>query len=835
MTNKIMFLDLETNNHQYHGAVASPRHPENFVVMNGYAVEDTPFAGEVQCDHYPTKADVPAQWLNIPDDVWLLVCHNAPYEMDWFLFQQRPQIMAFLKRGGRIFCTAYAEYLLSHQLKTYPSLDETAPEYGGTHKVDGIKILWQQGVLTKDIDPVLLREYLAGPGGDIENTRRIFYGQYTKLVEQGMWGMALDRMEGMIFACFAMDAGLFVDRAQAFKQRDEGEAKLAELSKGFEHWRSHIPEYVNFNQGSDFHMSAWLFGGPIKYVGKVYWDNDDGTPKYEKGDCVKHALPDGKLLWLDADGRLDGKDLATYDFDHPLEKYKSGKNKGQIKVFREDTPRRKMKNADLLFTVAPLVDLSLLPQNIYKEFKKEFAGKRVLADNSPVYSTGKDCLEMLSKRKEFPEHVQKVLTDLMEWARIDKDMGTYYLREEKDDDGVVVKQSGMLQYLTGTDIVHHMLNMTATVTTRLSSNRPNFQNLPRGNTSDVKQMFASRYNDKGWLLYAKQIGLIPPALADDCLRRLAAGKLNGLIGEADYSALEVVTLAAFSKDSNLVKALLEGIDMHCMRLSAALGESYESVLEKCKNQEHPDFKRYDEMRTLIKPKAFSYQYGATAAGIAFSTGCTVEEAQSFIDTEKKLFPEVEAWFDNVVFPQVQATTTLHREQSDSGAWRMYGRGHFKAPGGTCYSFRQYEKAHWADGQRTVSMEYKPTQMRNYPIQGESGFFVQGICGKVIRWLIANDFFDGRVFVINTVHDAIYVDCHYTVLDIVGAGIKVIMESLPQHFNEVHGYDLQVPFPAAVEFGRNMKEKLHWHEGMLQDEKVRAKFGDAFDDLLAEAA
>jgi hypothetical protein len=38
----IMFLDLETNNNSYFGAVAPPRHPENFVVMNGYAVESVP-------------------------------------------------------------------------------------------------------------------------------------------------------------------------------------------------------------------------------------------------------------------------------------------------------------------------------------------------------------------------------------------------------------------------------------------------------------------------------------------------------------------------------------------------------------------------------------------------------------------------------------------------------------------------------------------------------------------------------------------------------------------------------------------------------------------------
>ena len=44
---------------------------------------------------------------------------------------------------------------------------------------------------------------------------------------------------------------------------------------------------------------------------------------------------------------------------------------------------------------------------------------------------------------------------------------------------------------------------------------------------------------------------------------------------ADYSALEVVTLAAFSKDKALVEALMDNIDMHCLRLAANINEPYE--------------------------------------------------------------------------------------------------------------------------------------------------------------------------------------------------------------------------------------------------------------------
>lgn len=464
---RILFIDLETENHKYYGALASPRHPQNYVVAVGQALDTNPFDGEITGEYYTER---PEKWLNIPDDVWLLVAHNAPFEMDWFLVQQRPEIVKFLARGGRIFCTAYAEYLLTNQQETYPSLNETAPKYGGTHKVDGVKILWEQGKLTSEIDKDLLMEYLVGPEGDIENTRKTFYGQYGLLVSRGMWDMALCRMEGLLYNCFAMDSGLYVSRDVAFAQLEEQNAKLTELNALFDQYRRHIPEYVGFKGSSDYHMSAWLFGGPIKYRIKDVWYEDDGvTPKYEKVDCMTFGT---QPMMVPEEG------LSAEQFENAVKmfgavvRYASGKNKGQPKVSKVETQTPKLKGYDRHFQCDPLIDINLLPKDIQKAFKDEFAGKRKLADDTPVYSTGADCIEMLSKRQEFGTAIIEMLQKLLTYAKIDKDVGTYYLREDKDEEGNVVKQSGMLQYLTPESIVYHVLNATATVTTRLSSNRP---------------------------------------------------------------------------------------------------------------------------------------------------------------------------------------------------------------------------------------------------------------------------------------------------------------------------------------------------------------------------
>lgn len=775
---RIMFFDTETQTHQYYGAKASPRHPDNYIVAEGHAIDTAPYDGAIEYTYFNSKEEA-KNWLHIPDDVWLLVAHNAPFDLDWALVTQREEIMRFLKRGGRIFCTAYAHYLLSNQQDTYPALDEIAPVYGGTHKVDGIKILWEQGYLTSEIDKDLLIEYLAGPNGDVENTRKVFYGVYEQLVQRGMWDMALLRMEGMLYNIFCMDAGLHIDRDTAFKQLDELNTRIAQIKEGFQQYRQHIPAVVEFKDSSDYHMSAWLFGGPIKYRERDAWLNEDGTPKYEKREYWH--FEDGFRIEAELATGLDKEAAVTLVSEHgPVVKATAGKNKGLPKVFKEDSDEPKLKWYDKVFQCPALVPLDLLPKDIRTSFEKEFTGKRKLSDESPVYSSGKDCLDMLSLRNEFPDDVKQVCKLLLEFAKIDKDVGTYYLREDLDEEGNVVKQSGMLQYLTPDNIVHHVLNCTSTVTGRLSSNRPNMQNIPRGDTSDVKRIFTSRFGADGYII------------------------------EADYSALEVVALAAFSKDTALVKALMDGTDMHCMRLSQQLNEPYEDVLKKCKDESHPDHKAYKTMRTHIKPKAFAYQYGATAGGIAFATGCTVEEAQAFIDAEKALFPEVESYYEDVITKYVEEHTTMHREQTENGAWRVYRKGTWQAPGGTCYEFREHTKVKWVDGQRHEVMEFKPTQIRNYPIQGESGFFVQGIAGQVVRWLIGKDFFNGKCYIINQVHDALYLDCHKDVLKEVCSTVKFIMESLPEFFKN-YRYDLGVPFPAEVEFGPNMLEKEKFHE------------------------
>ena len=784
MTTSIMHIDLETENNEYYGSKASPYCPDNYVVESAWRVDRTNQDGSVDVGAVSSvrfagreefvRAGA-AAWCPIPDDCWLIVAHNAAYEISWFLSFARKEFETFLKRGGRVFCTMHGEYIASDFQSMYPSLDETAPKYGGTHKVDGVKILWEQGVLTSQIDPMLLHDYLVN--GDIPNTALCFYGQCATFAQRNQMQYVWERMDALLAWAYCEWFGLFVNMPIARKNQEEQEQRIREIKQELQQYiPKDLPETLDFNFGSDFHMSALVYGGPIKYRKKVPYD----PPQYVKYDAYL----------ADVNGTLQYIDVSDWqpEWTYPRTLYKSGKNKGLPKVFRLDTEEEKLKWEDDLYFCPGLVDIQELPEVIREKYAErgEFRQARTLQDGTPVYSTSTDAMEALARQGfEFCRLVNEL-------GALEKDTGTYYLRTEYNEDGSVKKLSGMLQYVIpqspdGSGIIHHRLNTCSTVTGRLSGSNPNLQNLPRDGTSRVKQMFTSRYG------------------------------AEGRITEVDYSALEVVMSCVHTGDRKLLSLLQNGTDMHCYRLAFKENKTYEEMYDLCHNADGPDYKYWKQQRTDIKPPSFAAQYGATAKGIAFATGCTVEYAQSFLDNEAKLFPDT-IGFRAVVKEEVERTGAegrMYREQADDGSYRIYRIGTWTSPAGARYSFRQKEQ--WKEvvpGQRKQKvMDYKETEMANYWCQGEAFFLMAVAAGMVLRALLARDWFDNQVCLITNVHDALYLDsANPEVGREASLLVKQCMEDAPKRIHQLwpnYGIIGEVPFPAECEMGVSMyaKEKI----------------------------
>lgn len=363
---RIRICDIETQNHPYLGGVASAHCPDNYIVLYGWRDDVDGVPGKAQEIRFNSKEEAnDPSWFSL-DGVDLFVHHNAMYEMSWWVTRYRDEFLKFLKRGGRVLCTQLGEYLCSHQTWTYPALNEVAQKHGGTPKVDGVKMLWEQGVLTADIDPALLSEYLIGPSGDIENTARSFYGQMQYLNQMSMWRMFLERCEGMVCFSFCEAAGLFVNKEVAARNHAEQLAELDEINAEIHKLLPVLPDTFEWNWGSDFHMSALLFGGEVKYQERVPRTDADGNVMYESDDC--YLLGDKYIDCAYMDVQMPEVITHLVAQHGNLDRYKAGKNKGALKVHKVKSERPQTKWADTTFKFPGLLPIAAMPKVLAEKF-----------------------------------------------------------------------------------------------------------------------------------------------------------------------------------------------------------------------------------------------------------------------------------------------------------------------------------------------------------------------------------------------------------------------------------------------------------------------------------
>ena len=687
----------------------------------------------------------------------MLVGFNIKFDLLWEMAQGNPDLHPFYKRGGRIWCCQYAEYLLraQHPDAQMCALTDTAPKYGGTHKIDEVKALWDDGVLTSDIPEDLLIDYLIGTpeegrnGGDIRNTELVFLGQIKKAQELGMLKMIQDRMDGLLCTIDMEFRGLKIDVQEAQRRLKELTETLAVADAEL---AAYIPDDLpfTFNWGSKYHASYIIFGGTAKYAKQTtYIDEETGELARLKAKATAFVHADGST-----------------SLTAPGIKYLSGSRKGEWKTKQVDVPGElKVKYQDFFYTFPGYVS----PHDDWKT-------KNLDGHGAPVYQTNADVIEEISL------HNIPFLKTLSRKQALDKEIGTYYVRADP-----VKGHVGMLICVRPSDhMLHHKLNHTSTVTTRLSSSEPNLQNLPTNAVGDdgkpkseVKAMFVSRFGEDGTMI------------------------------EADYSQLEVVVQGVLSGDQQLCDDLNNKIDFHCKRVSKKFGITYEEALYWCKKEDAPEHLKWKKERTNVKVFSFQRAYGAGAPKIAATTGIPLEDVKQMIEVEEALYPGIVQFNADVHTAIVKSAEPFQAVASD-GSWKTYRRGYWVAPTGTRYSFRSYDAMDYQK-KRGVLDSFMPTEEKNYPTQGTGGEFVQAMLGRLWRRFIETDYYGGMAYLINTVHDCVWADSHNDVKDEVSRDIKRILESIPEYYNNRYGMNINVPFPVEVEHGPNMNNLHHWKE------------------------
>lgn len=131
------------------------------------------------------KRQPPKKFLEELNKATILIGHNIAFDIGyiWHL----PEWKDFMKRGGEIWCTAQAEYLMSGQRHKFPSLAELQQIYlGKIIKEDRISYCFKKGIGADQIlsarerCPRLFNLYEKYARDDVVTTLRIFKQQWLK-------------------------------------------------------------------------------------------------------------------------------------------------------------------------------------------------------------------------------------------------------------------------------------------------------------------------------------------------------------------------------------------------------------------------------------------------------------------------------------------------------------------------------------------------------------------------------------------------------------------------------------------------------------------------------
>jgi len=153
--------------------------------------------------------------------------------------------------------------------------------------------------------------------------------------------------------------------------------------------------------------------------------------------------------------------------------------------------------------------------------------------------------------------------------------------------------------------IHTTYSQTIAATGRLSSNKPNLQNIPIKTEKgrEIRKAFVAR-SDKFTLL------------------------------SADYSQIELRIIAGLSNDESMINAFRINEDIHTATAAKIFEVSTEDVDR--------------EMRTKAKSVNFGIIYGQSAFGLAQNINITRAEAREIIDAYFKQYPSIKSYMEESI-------------------------------------------------------------------------------------------------------------------------------------------------------------------------------------------
>jgi DNA polymerase I-like protein with 3'-5' exonuclease and polymerase domains len=279
---KYLVLDLETEGRTVRDRFCDPLEPSHDIIM---------MQGKTQGRDAFYKYNGPEGISRDIDinlkDIQIIVGHNIKFDLLWLWGNKN--IQEFLKRGGKIWDTMLADYLLEGQNKLLQyNLDVVSKRYGCEGKYDPVKDMYKGdkklGIEPKTTNQIIdclgLKEYTTYALTDVILTEHVYLQQLRRARKQGQLTLIQDIYLEHLLAVIEMEYnGLSVDidvLKQRRKKLEATKAQVVEDIKKFVSISDWPSDKVEFDVNSSEHLSKLLYGGPFKIVEKVPCLNEKG-------------------------------------------------------------------------------------------------------------------------------------------------------------------------------------------------------------------------------------------------------------------------------------------------------------------------------------------------------------------------------------------------------------------------------------------------------------------------------------------------------------------------------------------------------------------------------
>lgn len=284
--------------------------------------------------------------------------------------------------------------------------------------------------------------------------------------------------------------------------------------------------------------------------------------------------------------------------------------------------------------------------------------------------------------------------------------------------------------------------------------------------------------------------------ANEQTRSAFVAEEGNLFCSCDYSALESRLGADIYNEKAMLDEFLYGSgDMHSLCAKLVFHEELKNIDVKDVKKKRPD------LRSKVKSIEFSQQFGGTAFAVAGLLGCSIEEAQVFVDAYSNGFKGITAfkkkgsnfvrnngyvvmspltghcmyWYDWKEWKEFQASF------SDS-FWEEYRLIHKPAQDNVYKKVKEHFKA--ASKWDRMAL--------NAPTQGQGIAILKYAVTNFFNWIVDNGLF-GKILLCNLVHDEVCIEYPESMPE-VSDKLKEFMEQSTSIFCK------KLPIPASPEVG-----------------------------------